>query len=182
MNLASLEKININRNNHLMNNENEKKNINIQFDMPNPYYRTDPDYSNKHYKRIVNPLYPPEKSYDAGNIVSTPMLNRVPGLPINIKTRGYGGDYQQIGIIYNDSQRLPLYGRQTYRGSNQWNYYTATDSNQSIKIPINKSGNKCTDERGCPEINQTDSVDVSTFNEPFKAEIYSNEGPRYIPY
>ena len=171
---------------HDLDNEILRKNLNIKIDIPEQIYRTDPDYDNKFIKRITHPLYPPEKTY--GDVVSTPDLDRgpgrgVPGLPINIKTRGYGGDYQQMGILYSGDTRLPLYGRQTYRGSNQWNYYTSTDSNQSIKLPINTSNAKCTDERGCPEINNGESVNVSTYDgTDFKAEIYSNDGPRYIPY
>ena len=56
------------------------------------------------------------------------------------------------------------------------------DSNQSIKLPINKSNAKCTDERGCPEISNGESVSVSTYDTAFTCEIYSNDGPRYIPY
>ena len=162
-----------------------KKNLNINIEVPQA--ERDPDYDNVFYKRVVHPLYPPEKTYDPGSMPPLPVQTRfrrggVPGIPINIRTRGGPGEYQQLGIIYNGSTRLPLYGRQTYRGSNQWNYYTSTDSNQSIKLPINKNNNKCTDERGCQEINNDDSVNVSTYTEDFKAEIYSNDGPRYIPY
>jgi hypothetical protein len=172
-----------NRQRHLQDNEMLKRNLNIKIDVPEQTYRVDPDYNNKFTKRVTHPLYPPEKSY--GQVVSTPDLHErgVPGLPINIKTRGYGGDYQQMGVLYSGETRLPLYGRQTYQGSNQWNYYTSTDSNQSIKLPINKSNAKCTDERGCPEISNGESVSVSTYDgTDFKAEIYSNDGPRYIPY
>ena len=171
-----------NRQRHLQDNEMLKRNLNIKIDMPEQSYRVDPDYNNKFTKRVTHPLYPPEKSY--GQVVSTPDLQGrgVPGLPINIKTRGYGGDYQQMGVLYSGETRLPLYGRQTYQGSNQWNYYTSTDSNQSIKLPINKSNAKCTDERGCPEISNGESVSVSTYKTAFTCEIFSNDEPRYIPY
>jgi len=171
-----------NRIKHQDENEILKKQLNIAINVPEqPSYRRDPDYDNTITKRITHPLYPPEKTY--GDVISTPGANRVPGLPINIKTRGYGGDYQQIGVLFDGSNtRLPLYGRQTYRGSNQWNYYTSTDSNQSIKLPINTGSAKCTDERGCPEINEGANITVATYTAPFKAEIYSNDGPRYIPY
>ena len=176
------------RQKHQQDNEILKRNLNIKIDLPEQGQRVDPDYHNKYIKRVTHPLYPPEKTY--GQVVSTPDLDMrggvrrgVPGLPINIKTRGYGGDYQQMGVLYSGETRLPLYGRQTYQGSNQWNYYTSTDSNQSIKLPINKSNAKCTDERGCPEISNGESVSVSTYDaQDFKAEIYSNDGPRYIPY
>jgi len=178
-----------NRQIHDYNNEILKRNLNIKIDMPEQAYRIEPgpipdrDHSNKFYKRITNPLYAPEKTPPP--VISTPDLYRmsVPGLPINIKTRGYGGDYQQIGIIYNEDTRLPLYGCPTYRGSNQWNYYTSTDSNQSIKLPINKLNAKCMDERGCPEISNGELINVSTYEgKNFKTELYSTDSARYIPF
>ena len=162
-----------------------KKNLNINIDIPPP--ERDPDYDNVFFKRVTHPLYPPEKTYDPGVPPPLPIQTRfrrgaVPGIPINIRTRGGPGDYQQMGIIFSGNTRLPLFGRQTYRGSNQWNYYTSTDSNQSIKLPININNKKCDGDNGCQEINNGDSVKVLTYNDDFKAEIYSNDGPRYIPY
>ena len=49
------------------------------------------------------------------------------GIPINIRTRGEPSEYQNIGTLTNASMSndvKPLYGRRTYRGSNEWNYYT----------------------------------------------------------
>ena len=76
---------------------------------------------------------------------------------INIKTRGMPTEYQQLGYLTNvddvDDVK-PLYGRQTYSGSKSWNYYSSTDTHLSIKIPVYTSNNKCTDERGCNELNE----------------------------
>src|SRR5210317_1679642 len=47
---------------------------------------------------------------------------------INIPTRGAPPEYQQVGILTDENNPeniKPLYGRQTYRGSNQWNYFTS---------------------------------------------------------
>ena len=58
---------------------------------------------------------------------------------INVPTRGEPPSYQQVGILTNtdDGENVkPLYGRQTYRGSNQWNYFTSLDSHLSTKIPV----------------------------------------------
>ena len=56
---------------------------------------------------------------------------------INVPTRGEPPPYQQVGIltdIDNPENIKPLYGRQTYRGSNQWNYFTSLDSHLATKI------------------------------------------------
>ena len=106
-------------------------------------------------------------------------------VPINMRTRGSPTSYQQIGILTNttDSNDVrPLYGRQTYRGSNQWNYYSSLDSNLSTKIPIFKSSDKCTDERGCQEINDGDSVTIGNISSTqYTFTKYSNNSFRYIP-
>ena len=106
-------------------------------------------------------------------------------VPINIRTRGQPSSYQQIGILTNANNPndvRPLYGRQTYRGSNSWNYYSSLDSNLSTKIPIFKSSDKCTDERGCQEINDGDNVTIGNISTTqYTFTKYSNDSFRYIP-
>ena len=106
-------------------------------------------------------------------------------VPINIRTRGQPTSYQQIGILTNANNPndvRPLYGRQTYRGSNSWNYYSSLDSNLSTKIPIFKSSDKCTDERGCQEINDGDNVTIGNISTTqYTFTKYSNDSFRYIP-
>jgi len=106
-------------------------------------------------------------------------------VPINTRTRGQPTSYQQIGILTNTNNQndvRPLYGRQTYRGSNSWNYYSSLDSNLSTKIPIFKSSDKCTDERGCQEINDGDNVTIgNTSTTQYTFTKYSNDSFRYIP-
>jgi len=151
--------------------------------------------------KMENPLSPPlMRNYHT----EAHSLRRIPrqdlpvnkGLPINIETRGSGGDYQQIGTLSKEtisdensqpgnnteSNILPLYGRPTYKGSQQWNYYTATDKLNQIKIPLNVSGTDCTDDRGCKEIYAGDSITIPEYNGSFKANIYKFDKPRYIPY
>ena len=144
------------------------------------------DVSNN--RRIINdPLYPP--------------LSRNPhietkGLPINIETRESGGDFQQIGILSkdsvtddsekpgnnNDSVILPLYGKPTYKGSTKWLYYTESDRNNAIKIPLTINGKDCTDDIGCSELNDNDKVSITPYNGDFKVKMYKFNKPRYIPY
>lgn len=103
---------------------------------------------------------------------------------INVPTRGEPPSYQQVGILTdtnNPENIKPLYGRQTYRGSNQWNYFTSLDSHLATKIPIDIDNNDCMDERGCKEIYKNDTLNINGENE-YKANIYQTYAPRYIPY
>ena len=117
-------------------------------------------------------------------------------MPINISTRGDGGDYQQVGILYKDcvideekapgnntdANVLPLFGKPVYRGASRYNYYTATDKYNQVKVPITLNSTDCTDDRGCDEISNDDVVPVPGYNANFKAQIYKFDKPRYIPY
>ena len=103
---------------------------------------------------------------------------------INVPTRGEPPPYQQVGILTdmdNPENIKPLYGRQTYRGSNQWNYFTSLDSHLATKIPIELDNNDCTSERGCKEIYKNDTLNINGDNE-YVANIYQTHAPRYIPY
>jgi len=169
-----------------------KKYQNIQ---QKPQYEDEHVLLNMDKERLENPLVPP---LSRNMYTQKHGLESIPkhAVPINIKTRGDGGDYQQIGILYKediannekapgnntDSNILPLFGKPTYDGSSQWNYYTATDKNHQIKIPLQLESKDCTDERGCKEINNGDSIQVPAYNGTFTANIYKLNSPRYIPY
>ena len=101
---------------------------------------------------------------------------------INVPTRGEPPSYQQVGILTdtNDGENVkPLYGRQTYRGSNQWNYFTSLDSHLATKIPLSIGSQDCTEERGCSEIYKNDTVSVNT--KDYNVNLYNFHTPRYIP-
>mgnify|MGYP001322647073 CR=1 FL=1 len=106
------------------------------------------------------------------------------GVPINIRTRGEPNDYSQIGILTsetNPEKVLPLFGRQTYRGSNLWNYYSALDSNLATKIPIQKNRD-CIGTHGCSEINNDDTINLTNSQENYKVQLYPYNDLQYIPY
>lgn len=139
----------------------------------------------KALERTVNPLLPPERSYE-----------NTYGVPINIPTRGPEGGMQQVGYLYKDeitddnkkignnseSIILPLYGAPTFHGSNKWTYYISSDKFHSIKMPIEHKSRECNSEYGCDEIYDNDVVEVPSYNGNFKVKIYDYDKPRYIPY
>jgi hypothetical protein len=118
----------------------------------------------------------PKRFYDSRYVTRKQMA-------VNVPTRGEAPEYQQVGYLggTDDPENIkPLYGRQTYRGSGQWNYFTSLDSHLATKIPITIGDQECTDERGCKELYKNDAVDVNGTN--YKANIYQTHAPRYIPY
>jgi hypothetical protein len=111
---------------------------------------------------------------------SKPPLKKI---PINISTRGET-EYVQIGILSNSNNDkvLPLFGKQTYQRSQQWNYYTTTDSYNLVKIPLSYEGKDCMKEVGCRELNNGDNIYIDEYGETFKIKIYESNKYRYIPY
>lgn len=100
---------------------------------------------------------------------------------INIRTRGEPDEYQTVGVLkkIDSNEVLPLIGRQTYPGSNQWNYFTMTDSHLKTEIPIKKERN-CVETIGCSEIQKNDTIDF--LGSKYSVELYPYNKIRYIPY
>ena len=126
-----------------------------------------------------NEIKEPRKYYDSRSYPRRRMA-------INVPTRGEPPEYQQVGILTGESGEeetiKPLYGRQTYRGSNQWNYFTSLDSHLATKIPVYIENQDCTDEGGCHELHRGGSVSMGQGGPTYNTSIYGNAGPRYLPY
>lgn len=120
---------------------------------------------------------------DIGSMGPSP--TRVVGaVPINIETRPNSGyNYSQIGILSSGTGGgdgiLPLMGRRLSR--DKWQYYTVSNSNMFLKLPVKVRGRSCTSEYGCDEIIEGDSVRVEGYNGDYKATIYENTRFNYLP-
>ena len=107
------------------------------------------------------------------------------GIPINIQTRGLNTAYRQVGILtrINGAETiLAVMGRPLHVNRNKWQYYTMSDKNNSVKLPISLKGKSCTNEYGCDCLFNGDSVYVEGYNDAFKVTMYDNDNPRYIPF
>ena len=131
---------------------------------------------------IHDPYKPPLKS----NLDFFPQIRQpTMGLPINIATQSVDTNYKQMGILTrgnNGETILPLMGRPLHTNRNKWQYYTISDQNQGIKLPVSRSGRSCTNEYGCDELYNSDTIYVEGYKEAFKVTMYENALPRYIPY
>lgn len=122
--------------------------------------------------RVEDKLQEPTRDYVNSN-----------GLPVNIRTRGRELPYQMIGFLYrnetsenynkDDVNRLMLFGRPKWSGSNKFDYYVTTSENSSIKIPIDDSNH---------ELFDGDNLTVTGFNGNFKVKLYEYKEMQYIPY
>jgi len=130
---------------------------------------------------LSNPYLPPHRD---GNYF--PKDSGDPrGIPINVPTRGPRTNWKQIGILTRlngEETILPLMGRPMHTNRQKWQFYTLSDKNNSVKLPISKNGKSCTADYGCDELFNGDSVFVEGYNDAFKATIYENNTPEYIPF
>ena len=136
---------------------------------------------------LLNPYMPPERD-------ERPFLGRTgimerrsarSGIPINVRTQGVESDYRQVGIltrINGQEMILPLMGRPLIAGRDTWNFYTMSDNNSMVKLPITFKNKNCSGEYGCDNISNGDTVYVEGYNDAFKVTMYENNTMRYIPY
>jgi hypothetical protein len=97
-------------------------------------------------------------------------------------TRGLPESYQSMGIVKTSSgELLPLYGRRVASRSDRFNYYTRSDTNNPIPLPINYKKRDCQDDVGCDELYDGDSVEIIPSKQNGTVTIYRFNGPTYIP-
>jgi len=77
---------------------------------------------------------------------------------------------------------LPLLGKPLFSNRDKWNFYTMSDKNNMIKLPVTNKGRSCTNEYGCDNLYNGDTVYVEGYNDAFKATVYDNQVMRYIPF
>jgi hypothetical protein len=105
------------------------------------------------------------------------------GVPVmNVPTRGLPESYQTMGLLKTtDGQLLPLYGRRTASRSDRFNYYTRTDTNNPISLPINYKRRDCQDDVGCDELSNGETIRIAPTGQEAEATIYRFDGPMYVP-
>lgn len=134
---------------------------------------------------MMNLYEPPLRDNSIFNNSARRVGGDIRRMPINIPTQSVESDYRQVGIltrINGQEAILPLLGRPLFSNRDKWNFYTMSDKNNMIKLPITHKGKSCTNEYGCDNIYNGDTVYVEGYNDAFKATMYDNQIMRYIPY
>lgn len=150
------------------------------------FQRPNYPYTNLPGDVLLDPYAPPlrDERFLVPEIIMPP-----PGrVPINVSTNVGAVDtnYRQVGILTplngNNSKILPLMGRPLFVNRDKWQYYTMSDQNNSIKLPISYNGRSCTNEYGCDKLYNGYTVYVEGYKEAFKVTIYENDTIRYLPF
>jgi len=110
------------------------------------------------------------------------------GTAVNVPSRGSPDVYNQIGTLSTTnaaqgaSQKnnvLPLFGRQTYRRSSRFNYYTQLES--GVRVPLSMGGKACEASLGCPEVYEGDKVVIDELKATYEVNLYEEAPIRYLP-
>ena len=107
------------------------------------------------------------------------------GFPINVPTRSVNSSYRQVGIltrVNGPETILSLMGRPLFPSQDKWQFYTMSDKNQSVKLPVTHKKRSCTSDMGCDNIYNGDTIYVEGYNDAFRATIYDSAIQYSIPY
>ena len=91
-------------------------------------------------------------------------------------------EYQQVGILLGTNETLPLYGKPSYAYNSRWNYYTTTPGQQIYPLPVTYEDRDCTEDIGCNEMYDNQSVSVVGRSEPFTTKIYRTVNNGFAGY
>lgn len=155
------------------------------YHIPSATYMTQTQVSESnpscHANIFTNPYMPPmntsnfvQRTYDVGS----------GQIPINIPTRNRNLSsisFSQLGILTKETPHpehpliLPLMGRVTDNARDKYQYYTVSNTGAvNTKLQIRIKNKICTNEYGCDELYDGDSVYVQGYNDLFHVTIYEN--------
>jgi hypothetical protein len=143
-------------------------------------------YTNLPSDPLLNPYAPPLR--DERYFV--PGFNGIPParlVPINVSTNIGAVDtqYRQLGILTATNAKgkiIPLMGRPLFTNRDKWQYYTNSDQQNSMRLPVSRNGRSCTNEYGCDKLFTGDTVYVEGINEAYRVTLYDNDTIKYLPF
>lgn len=116
------------------------------------------------------------------------------GVRVNVPTHSVDTTYRQVGILTRSGGGgstpsetstqetiLPLIGRPLFTNRDKWQFYTLSDKNNAIKLPVTVNGKSGTNEYGCNNVSTGDMVYVEGYNNSFRVTAYDSASLRYLP-
>ena len=115
------------------------------------------------------------------------------GVRVNVPTRSVDTTYRQVGILTRGSGSggsghasqetiLPLIGRPLFTNRDKWQFYSLSDKNNAIKLPVIINGKSGTGEYGCNNVSTGDTIYVEGYNDAFRVTAYDSASLRYLPF
>ena len=137
-----------------------------------------------------------QRTYTSSSGDSSGGGNQETRVAINVPTHvGYvDAAYEQVGVLVptagnnvnnnTETKLMPLFGRITRINRSKWNYYAMNAAPNTMRLQVIKSNRICTDDQGCDEIFDGDTVLVQGLSQPYRANIYStlSSALHYLPF
>lgn len=157
-------------------------------------------FTNQEGDTLSNPYAPPLKDVFFNGAGGSVLRGAGPGIPINMATNTgatVNASYQQIGLLTkadtdnrsksgssssSDPVIMPLMGKPLFTSRDKWLFYTISDKNNAMKLPIIIKGRNALSEIGVDNVYTGDTVYVQGYNDQFKVTLYENSAPQYIPF
>ena len=160
-------------------------------------------FTNQEGDTLTNPYAPPLKDVFFNGAASGARCTSCVGgsggggVPINMATSSSANvntSYQQIGLLTKAEPRgkssnsssdpviMPLMGKPLFTSRDKWLFYTISDKNNAMKLPIIIKGRNALSEIGVDNVYTSDTVYVQGYNDEFKVTLYENSTPHYIPF
>jgi hypothetical protein len=140
-------------------------------------------FSNIRDDVLLNPYTPPLRD---DNVFQNYSNNSPYKVPINIQTQSFDSNYRQIGILTRVGSHketiLPLMGKPLIANRDKWNFYTLSENNNLLKLPVSLNGRGCMSDTGCNNLYTGDIIRVDGYNDSFKVTTYESNTLKYIPY
>lgn len=162
---------------------------------PAPFFLPSWPYNNlvNYFRRprdiIRNPYVPPLRNERYGVYMGNQTIRRpIEMYPISTSIGGIANaSYRQVGMLTplnqtSENNILSLLGRPVHTSRDKWQYYSISNQQNSIKLPISINGRSALTEYGVDRLSSGDTVYVEGVNQPHTVTTYDNETIQYMPY
>ncbi len=121
--------------------------------------------------------------------IAPPLRDERVMVPINVSTNVGAtpyASYRQVGLLTplngkSTDRILPLMAKPLFTNRDKWQYYTISNQQNQVKLPVSRNGRSCTNEYGCDKLENGDTVYVEGSNEVYRVTLYDNGTNEYLP-
>jgi hypothetical protein len=85
------------------------------------------------------------------------------------------GHMQQMGLITNGEETLPLYGKEVRGRRDRYSYYTTTGGDNIYPVSVSHNARDCMEGIGCQELDGNETVTVMGKTGSFTVNMYRTD-------
>jgi hypothetical protein len=85
------------------------------------------------------------------------------------------GHMQQMGLITNGEETLPLYGKEVRGRRDRYSYYTTTGGENIYPVSVSHNARDCMEDIGCQELYGNETVTVMGKTGSFTVNMYRTD-------